>query len=96
MAATTFVRKWHDFDYLQLILMPMFLFSGTFYPIDSYPPLLQAFVQCTPLYRGVHLIRAFTTGMPDPVIAIDLTYLLLMGTIGLLVTSRRLGRLLLS
>jgi lipooligosaccharide transport system permease protein len=96
MAATTFVRKWRDFDYLQLILMPMFLFSGTFYPIDSYPPLLQAFVQCTPLYRGVHLIRAFTTGMPDPVIAIDLTYLLLMGTIGLLVTSRRLGRLLLS
>ncbi len=96
MAATTFVRKWRDFDYMQLVLMPMFLFSGTFYPIDAYPPLLQAFVQCTPLYRGVHLIRAFTTGMLDPAMAIDLVYLLLMGTVGLAITSRRLGRLLLS
>jgi len=40
----------------------MFLFSGTFYPITAYPPALQVFVQCTPLYRGVHLIRALTTG----------------------------------
>ncbi len=96
MAITTFVRKWRDFDYVQLLLMPMFLFSGTFYPIDGYPPALAAFIQVTPLYRGVHLIRAFTTGVPDPTILIDLAYLVSMGTIGLLITSRRLGRLLLS
>ena len=96
LAATTFVRKWRDFDYLQLAIMPMFLFSGTFYPIDAYPPALQVFVQCTPLYRGVHLIRALTTGTPDPVLLIDVVYLLAMGTIGLAITSRRLGKLLLS
>ena len=94
MAATTFVRQWRDFDYLQLAIMPMFLFSGTFYPIDGYPPALQAFVQATPLYRGVHLIRALTTGTPDAMILIDLAYLLAMGTIGLAITSRRLGKLL--
>jgi len=94
MAATTFVRKWSDFDYLQLAIMPMFLFSGTFYPIDGYPPALQVFVQVTPLYRGVHLIRALTTGTPDATILIDLAYLLGMGTIGLIITSRRLGKLL--
>jgi lipooligosaccharide transport system permease protein len=94
MAATTFVRQWRDFDYLQLAIMPMFLFSGTFYPIDGYPPLLQAFVQATPLYRGVHLIRALTTGTPDATLAIDLVYLLAMGLIGLAITSRRLGKLL--
>jgi len=44
-------------------ITPLFLFSGTFYPIDTYPPALQAFVQCTPLYRGVHLIRAQGTGL---------------------------------
>ncbi|MGA3030052.1 MAG: ABC transporter permease [Candidatus Limnocylindrales bacterium] len=94
MAATTFVRQWRDFDYLQLAIMPMFLFSGTFYPIDAYPPALQAFVQATPLYRGVHLIRALTTGTPDATIAIDLVYLMAMGVIGLAITSRRLSRLL--
>jgi lipooligosaccharide transport system permease protein len=94
MAATTFVRKWSDFDYLQLAIMPMFLFSGTFYPIDAYPPALQAFVQATPLYRGVHLIRAMTTGTPDATLLVDLVYLVAMGTIGLAITSRRLTKLL--
>jgi lipooligosaccharide transport system permease protein len=94
MAATTFVRSWRDFDYMELAIMPMFLFSGTFYPIDAYPPLLQAFVQATPLYRGVHLIRALTTDTPDATLLIDLLYLVAMGTIGLAITSRRLGKLL--
>lgn len=94
MAATTFVRQWRDFDYLQLAIMPMFLFSGTFYPIDAYPPTLRTVVEVTPLYRAVHLIRALTTGTPDATIAIDLVYLVAMGLIGLAITSRRLGRLL--
>ena len=94
MAATTFVRQWRDFDYLQLAIMPMFLFSGTFYPIDAYPPTLQTLVQVTPLYRAVHLIRALTTGTPDATIAIDVVYLVAMGLIGLAITSRRLGKLL--
>jgi len=37
MAATTFVRRWQDFELLELAIMPMFLFSGTFYPIAAYP-----------------------------------------------------------
>jgi lipooligosaccharide transport system permease protein len=94
LAATTFVRKWRDFDYLQLAIMPMFLFSGTFYPIDGYPPALQVFVQVTPLYRGVHLIRALTTGTPDATLLVDVAYLLALGTIGLAITSRRLVKLL--
>ena len=96
MAATTFVRKWQDFDILQLAIMPMFLFSGTFYPISAYPAALQVFVECTPLYRGVHLIRALTTGTPDVWIAIDVLYLLAMGTICLAIVSKRLNRLLLA
>jgi lipooligosaccharide transport system permease protein len=96
MAATTFVRKWQDFDFLQLAIMPMFLFSGTFYPISAYPPALQVFVQCTPLYRGVHLIRALTTGNPDVWIAVDVAYLLAMGLIGLWIVGKRLNRLLLA
>lgn len=94
LAATTFVRTWRDFDYMQLAIMPMFLFSGTFYPIDAYPPALQAFVQATPLYRGVHLIRALTTGTPDATLLVDVAYLMAMGVLGLAITSRRLVKLL--
>ncbi len=96
LAVTTFVRKWQDFDYVQLLLMPMFLFSGTFYPIDAYPPALQLFVECTPLYRGVHLIRALMTGTPDAGIALDVVYLAVLGAVGLVIASRRLEKRLLA
>jgi lipooligosaccharide transport system permease protein len=96
MAATTFVRRWQDFDFLQLAIMPMFLFSGTFYPIAAYPAGLQLIIQATPLYRGVHLIRALTTGTPDGLLVLDLVYLIAMGLIGLAITSRRLQKLLLA
>ncbi len=94
LAATTFVRKWQDFDFVQLAIMPMFLFSGTFYPISAYPAGVQTLVQLTPLYRGVHLIRALTTGTPDASLLVDVAYLLGAGTIGLAVASRRLSKLL--
>ncbi len=96
MAVTTFVRKWQDFDLVQLAIMPMFLFSGTFYPISAYPAGLQVVVECTPLYRGVHLIRALTTGTPDAWMALDVIYLVAMGLIGMFIVSKRLNRLLLA
>ena len=62
MAATTFMRSWQDFDLIQLVVLPLFLFSGTFFPVSAYPPALQLFVQLTPLYQGVDLIRSLITG----------------------------------
>ena len=68
MAATSFMRTWQDFDLIQLVVLPMFLFSATFYPIETYPPVLQVVVRLTPLYQGVDLIRSLTVGrdQPDP------------------------------
>ena len=34
---TTFMRSWQDFDYVSLAMLPMFLFSATFYPLSTYP-----------------------------------------------------------
>ncbi len=96
MAATTFVRKWQDFDYLQLAIMPMFLFSGTFYPVSAYPGPLRIFVEATPLYRGVHLIRALTTATPDVWIVLDVVYLVVMAAVCMAFVSRRLTRRLLA
>jgi len=52
MACTTFMRSWQDFDLVQLALMPMFLFSTTFFPLSVYPEPIQLAVQCLPLYHG--------------------------------------------
>ena len=95
MAATTFMRSWQDFDIIQLVVLPLFLFSGTFFPVTAYPPVLAAIVEVTPLYRSIDLIRAFTTGIVSPTVVIDVVYLVAMGLIGLTIVSRRLDKLLL-
>jgi len=95
MALTTWMKSWQDFEYIQLVIMPMFLFSGTFYPLHSYPDALQWLVRATPLYHGVTLCRALTTGHIGAEVLVAVLYLAAMGTIGLVVASRRLGTLLL-
>jgi lipooligosaccharide transport system permease protein len=95
MAATSFMKTWQDFDLIQLVVLPLFLFSATFYPIETYPEALRVFVQLTPLYQGVDLIRSLTVGAISPILLVHVAYLLAMGIAGLLVVSRRLDRLLL-
>lgn len=95
MAATSFMKTWQDFDLIQLVILPMFLFSATFYPIETYPDALRVIVQLTPLYQGVDLIRALTVGAISPVLLFHVGYLLIMGFAGLWVVSRRLDKLLL-
>jgi lipooligosaccharide transport system permease protein len=95
MAATTYMRKWQDFDVVTVVTMPMFLFSGTFFPISVYPDWLETIVEVTPLYRGVHMLRSFSTGEVGPMVLLDIAYLGVMGLIGVAITARRLRGLLL-
>jgi lipooligosaccharide transport system permease protein len=95
MAATSFMKTWQDFDLIQLVVLPLFLFSGTFYPIETYPEAIRWIVQVTPLYQGVDLIRSLTVGAISPVLLVHVAYLLAMGAVGLFVVSRRIDRLLL-
>jgi lipooligosaccharide transport system permease protein len=95
MAGTTFMRSWQDFDLVSLAIIPLFLFSATFYPITVYPGWLQALVRCTPLYQGVALLRGFDLGMFGWSLLGHALYLAAMGTVGLSVTARRMARLLL-
>jgi lipooligosaccharide transport system permease protein len=96
MAATTYMRSWTDFDLVQLVLLPLFLFSTTFYPLSTYPRWLQLVVECTPLYHGVSVTRALTLGYVTPAILGHLAYLVAMGALGLTIAGRRIQVLLLS
>jgi lipooligosaccharide transport system permease protein len=55
---------------MRLGILPLFLFSGTFFPISQLPSGLQFLAQLSPLYHGVALARAATTGEFD--VAADL------------------------
>ena len=95
MVATSFMRSWQDFDLVQLIVLPLFLFSATFYPLETYPEPLRILVQLTPLYHGVDLIRGLAVGHVGVETLVHVVYLGAMGVLGLAIVSRRLDRLLL-
>jgi lipooligosaccharide transport system permease protein len=95
MAGTTFMRTWQDFDIVSLAFIPLFLFSATFYPLTVFPGWLQAVVRCTPLYQGVVIERAADLGIFTWSLLLHLVYLAAMAVGGVMVTRRRLGRLLL-
>jgi lipooligosaccharide transport system permease protein len=94
LAATTFMRSWQDLDLLFVITLPLFLFSGTFFPITTYPEPLRTIVELSPLYRGVDLVRGLTTGHISWVLLVDALYLFVMGGFFVWVASRRLGKML--
>jgi len=77
----------------RFVILPMFLFSGTFFPITSLPAPLETIAYLTPLWHGVTLCRDLTLG--DVELAsgfLHLGYLLVCVTIGLgfaLMTYRR-------
>ena len=96
LACTTFMRSWEDFQNIQLAILPMFLFSGTFSPLSGYPAALRWVVQLTPLYHGVALVRSLCLGTIGPVLLGHAAYLGAMGSLGLVVAARRMQRLLLA
>jgi lipooligosaccharide transport system permease protein len=95
MAATTYMRSWQHFEFVTLATLPMFLFSTTFYPLGVYPRAIQIFVECTPLYQGVVLLRGFTVGVVGPALLWPAAYLAIMGLGGLYLAGRRISGLLL-
>lgn len=94
LAACTYMRSWQDFDLVALVTMPLFLFSGTFYPLDVYPPLIQQVARISPLYHGTELIRGFALGIPDWTMLGHAAFLLVMGLVGSAIANRRLDGLL--
>jgi lipooligosaccharide transport system permease protein len=46
----------------RFVVVPMFLFSGVFFPVSQLPEALRWVAYATPLWHGVDLVRALTTG----------------------------------
>jgi lipooligosaccharide transport system permease protein len=96
MGAATLLRSWQDFDLILLVQMPMFLFSTTFFPLTVYPEPIRIAVQCLPLYHGIELMRALTSGAVTWGILGHVAYFVIMVAVGGWFAARRLGKLLLT
>jgi lipooligosaccharide transport system permease protein len=94
MGCASFMRSYVDFSYIQLAIVPLFLFSATFFPLSEYPASLAWVVRLSPLYQGVALERALVLGELSPALLVHAAYLAVLGWFGLRVAGRRLGALL--
>jgi len=94
MAIATYIRAVADFEYVTALMLPMFLFSATFYPLSSYGG-WRWLVQISPLYHGVAMMRSLNLGEWSWAFGGHLAVLLAMALFGVAVTARRIEQLLL-
>jgi lipooligosaccharide transport system permease protein len=95
MAVTSFMKTWEDLDLVQLAILPMFLFSGTFYSLSVYPDWLATLVKCLPLYHGIAMLRDLDAGVLSWTLLGHAAYLAVMALVGTVAAARRLDRMLL-
>jgi lipooligosaccharide transport system permease protein len=68
----------------RFLIIPMFLFSGTFFPVTQLPAALEWLAYATPLWHGVDLCRSLTLGTVHwPLAAVHVVYLAAWGAVGL-------------
>lgn len=81
----------------RLGMIPMFLFSGAFFPVSHLNPALETLAELTPLWHGVDLTRMLALGQLDWSMAgVHVLYLLVLALAGWFWAVRRLTRRMIS
>src|SRR5690606_2550255 len=87
-----FFREWTDFDWMMAIVFAMFLFGGTFTPVEAYPSFAQPIVHVMPLYHGIELVRGISLGLFSPMMLVNMLYLAALAFAGTWIAQRRLAK----
>ncbi|MGB3413830.1 MAG: ABC transporter permease [Microbacteriaceae bacterium] len=90
MGITSYMKTFQHMDWINFVLLPMFLFSATFYPLSVYPGPIQWVIQAMPLWHGVELVRTLTTIGITPNLLWHVLYFVVMTMVGLFFTVKRL------
>jgi len=93
MAITSYMKTFQQMDWINIVMLPMFLFSATFYPLSVYSEPIQWLIKALPLWHAVELVRSLTTGDLTGAIAVHVAYFAAMITLGLSFTTVRLRAL---
>jgi lipooligosaccharide transport system permease protein len=96
LAVTTFLRDFADFQYIQLVMLPMYLFATTFYPLSVYPAPLRPLIEALPLYQSIQLVREPALGSLGWHALIPLAYLAVFGLLAMWLAIRRMTRAMLT
>jgi lipooligosaccharide transport system permease protein len=96
LAVTTYLRDFSDFQLIQLVMLPMYLFATTFYPLSTYPGWLRPLIEILPLYQSIELVRQPALGSFGWQLVIAAAYLIAFGVIALWIAARRMTRMLLT
>jgi lipooligosaccharide transport system permease protein len=77
----------------RFVITPMFIFSGTFFPVSQLPEAIEWIAYLTPLWHGVALSRAIAIDAIDPLLAlVNVTVLVTFAVVGLLASVRTFRR----
>ena len=93
MAVTSFMKSFQQLDLVPMVLLPMFLFSSTLFPISVYPGWVQGVIQALPLWHGVELMRQLSIGFFSPMTLVHLSYFAGMTVLGITLVTFRLRKL---
>ncbi|MEY4337819.1 MAG: hypothetical protein RL680_714 [Actinomycetota bacterium] len=93
MAVTSYMKSFQQLEIVTVVLLPMFLFSGAFYPISVFPEWLQFTVNLLPLTHAVNLVRGLCLGNLEWALLGHAFYFVVMIVIGLFFTTKRLNAL---
>ncbi len=93
MAITSYFSTFQQMDYINIAMLPMFLFSGAFYPLTVYPGYLQGILKSLPLWQAIAMVRDFALGIVSWGILWHVLYFTIMVAIGVAATTKRLTKL---
>ncbi|OGA14350.1 MAG: nodulation protein NodJ [Betaproteobacteria bacterium RIFCSPHIGHO2_12_FULL_69_13] len=83
LVMTVLARGWDFFSfYMTLVLTPMMMISGVFFPAAQLPEPLPSVAKALPLYHGVQIVRPLVAGEWPPDVALHLAVLIVYALAG--------------
>lgn len=93
LAATSFVKEDEGFFAIvaRFIVAPMFLFSGTFYPLEQMPVFLQWIGWISPLWHSTNFARSISFGLevPGRLMIVHAAFLVISLVLGMIIARRQ-------
>ena len=93
MGITSYMKSFEHLDLVGIVMLPMFLFSATLFPIGVYPDAVQWFIKAMPLWHGVELMRHLSVGHLTAWTGVHVAYFVAMSVGGFAVVTARLRHL---
>lgn len=93
MALTSYMENFQQMNWINFALLPMFLFSGAFFPVSLYPDAIRIVVQMLPLWHANEMMRGLMLGNLSMGLLGHVLYFAVLAVIGVWMTTRRLTAL---